>query len=323
MVRAVDEAMAADRPEKATVRQLWVEEVARVDGTPDPGDVPLYLTTPGALGKDIALLIEHGILELEENEAVKEPEKLRLVAIENSLIARVELRKRFPGIKVLETDLRSVLKAENMMNFPDKSQRPLFRARVVNLDLEDPLEAEVADGQLRFPLLTLVHKIAVLHTEPAVDWTLCLTMHGEAIWHGHSAKKACDFLIANFERDATFAAQAQVTLGLDVFDAICTGRGRVLKELERRDQRLVLMVLVPKRIAFDAHRYGWSVDTVENLHYGGAGNKAGMVTWILRFKWDERATTEADVLYGEALARILARRGHITARGLLRRQETS
>lgn len=320
MPRPVDEAMAADRPEKSTVRQLWVQEITRVDGTSNPGDVPLYLTTPGALGKDIALLVEEGILELEENEAVKEPEKLRLVAIENSLIARVELRKQFPGIKVLETDLRSVLKAENMMNFPDKSQRPLFRARVVNLDLEDPLEAEVADGQLRFPLLTLVHKIAVLHTEAPVDWTLCLTMHGEAIWRGHSAKKACEFLTANFERDATFAGHARATLGQDVFDAICTTKGKALKELEPSDQRLVLMVLVPKRIAFDAHRHGWSVDTVENLHYGGTGDQAGMVTWMLRFKWDERATTEADAIYGEALPRILARSGYITRRGLLRRE---
>jgi hypothetical protein len=319
MTRAVDEAMAADRPEKITVRQLWVEEIVRVDGTPDPGDVPLYLTTPGALGKDIALLVENGILKLEENEAVKEPEKLRLVAIENSLIARIELRKQFPGIKVLETDLRSVLKAENMMNFPEKSIRPLFRARVVNLDLESRLEAEVSANQLRFPLLTLVHKIAVLHTESPVDWTLCLTLHGEATWKGNSAKKACEFLIANFERDTDFAEQAKATLGQELFDAICTGKNRALKELDRSDQRLVLMVLVPKRIAFDAHRHGWSVDTVENLHYGGTGDRAGMVTWMLRFKWDERATTEADAIYADALGRVLARRGHINARGNLKR----
>lgn len=311
--------MAAERPEKTTVRQLWVDEIARVDGTPDPGGVPLYLTTPGALGQDIALLVEHGILELEETEALKEPEKLRLVAIENSVMARIELRKHFPGIKVLETDLRSVLKAENMMNFPDKAQRPLFRARVVNLDLQERLEAEVADGQLRFPLLTLVHKIAVLHTEPAVDWTLCLTMHGEASWPGNSAKRACEFLIANFERDPTFAAQAQSTLGQDIYDAICAGKNKPLKELNRDQQCLVLMVLVPKRIAFDAHRHGWSVDTVENLRYGGTDERAGMVTWIMRFEWDERGTTEADALYNEALSRILARCGSITSAGTLHR----
>jgi hypothetical protein len=150
MARAVDEAMAAERPEKATVRKLWVEEIARVNGTPDPGGVPLYLTTPGALGMDIALLVENGILELEENEAVKEPEKLRLVAIESSLLANAKLRKKFPGIRILETDLRSALKAENMMNFPEKPNRPLFRARVVNLDLETRLEAEVSIASFTF-----------------------------------------------------------------------------------------------------------------------------------------------------------------------------
>jgi hypothetical protein len=319
MARAVDEAMAAERPEKATVRELWVEEIARVKGTPDPGGVPLYLTTPGALGMDIALLIESGVLELEENEAVKEPEKLRLVAIESSLLANVELRKKFPGIKILETDLRSALKAENMMNFPEKPSRPLFRARVVNLDLESRLEAEVSNNQLHFPLLSLVHKIAVLHTDPPVDWTLCLTLHGEADWKGNSAKKACEFLVANFNRDPEFAEQAKATLGSDLFDSICGTKNSALKNLDRDEQRLVLKVLVPKRIAFDAHRVGWAVDTVENLHYGGAGDRAGMVMWMLRFKWDERHSTEADAIYGEALPRILARRGHITSGGVLRR----
>jgi hypothetical protein len=321
MARSVDEAMAGDRPEKATVRNLWIEEVARVDKTPDPGGVPLYLTTPGALGKDIALLVKNGILELEENEAVKEPEKLRLVAIENSPLANVELRKKFPGIRILETDLRSVLKAENMMNFPEKAVRPLFRARVVNLDLQSPLEAEVAKGQLQFPLLSLVQKIAVLHTEPPVDWTLCLTLHGEAMWSGASAKKACEFLTANFARDAKFAEQTEDALGSELFESICKTKSSTFQNLEKSVQRLILMVIVPKKIAFEAHKVGWAVDTIENLQYGGTGDRAGMVTWMLRFKWDERASTEADVLYGEALPRILARRGHITARGLLRRAE--
>ena len=319
MARAVDEAMAAERPEKQTVRKLWVEEVARVDATSSPADVPLYLTMPGAAGKDIALLVENGILELEENEAVKDPEEIRIVAIESSPLASVTLNRRFPGIKILATDLRSILKAENMLNFPETPIRPLFRARIVNLDLDAPLVAEVKNGLLHFPVLALVHKLAHLHADPPVDWTLCLTLHSDVIWKGASASRACDFLLANFERDAEFAAQARETLGQELYDAVVQRQVKALKEQEADALQRVLMVLVPKRIAFDAHRLGWSVDTVENLRYGGSGERAPMVTWMLRFEWDERASTDADSIYGDALQRILARCGHITAAGALRR----
>jgi hypothetical protein len=312
--------MAADRPEKRIVRDLWVEEVRRVDEAPDPGGVPLYLTMPGSRGTDISLLVDEGILELEENEALKAPEEMRLVAIESSPIANVELRKLYPGIKVLEADLPGLLRSESLMNWPDRSQRPFFRARVVNLDLNDPLKASVKDNQLWFPVLALVYKLAMLHTDPAVDWTLCLTLHGEVIWEDGSAKKACEFMLANFERDPEFAEQARATLGADLFAAISgDSNGDCLYNLDPTDQQRILMVIVPKRIAFDTHRLGFCLDTVENLRYGGSGTRAPMVTWILRFAWDERASTDADSIYGEALPRILARRGYITARGLLRR----
>jgi hypothetical protein len=90
--------------------------------------------------------------------------------------------------------------------------------------------------------------------------------------------------------------------------------------MDAQRQQRVLMVLVPKQIAFDAHTRGWSIDTVENLRYGGFGDRAPMVTWVLRFSWDARARTQPEQLYREALGRALARQGHIDAEGVLRRR---
>ena len=79
------------------------------------------------------------------------------------------------------------------------------------------------------------------------------------------------------------------------------------------------MVLVPKRIAFDVHRDGWSVETTENIRYGGTDHRAPMVTWIMRFRWDARASTHPETVYREALASALLRCGQIDANGNLTR----
>lgn len=70
MPRGVDQAMAAERPEKQTVRGIWVEEVRRVQDAARPKGVPLYLTLPGAHGGDILALADEGIIELAENGAI-------------------------------------------------------------------------------------------------------------------------------------------------------------------------------------------------------------------------------------------------------------
>ncbi len=307
--------MAAGRPEKATVRGLWVDEVRRADGLPGSGEAPLYLTLPGAHGGDIDELIRAGVVTLAKNEAsIQNPEELRLVALENSPIAYVELRRRYPGLKVLQRDLRDVLGGEL---WPEDKDRGYYRARVVNLDMNTPLKGAIEDGELLFPVLTLVRKLAVLHADPPINWTLCLTLHGEVKWNAACERQACRFLADNFARDETFAKHAVSTLGDEIFDLICNKPSKAnLRNLSPTDQQRIMMVIVPKQIAFDAHTEGWAVDTVENLRYGGTRKRAPMVTWILRFSWDER---HADTLYREGLAQALAQRGHITAEGKLRR----
>jgi len=316
MSRKVDAAMAAERPEKATVRGLWVDEVRRADQMFSGEGGPLYLTLPGAQGGDIHELIEAGVVSLAQNEAsIENPEDIRLVALENSPVAYVALRQRFPGLKVLQKDLRDVLGNDN---WPTGEDRAYFRARVINLDMNTPLKGTVEDGRLLFPALAFARKLATVHGDPPINWTLCLTLHGEIKWSAAFERRVCKFLSENFAQDETFAEHARATLGVKIFKLICDEPSRSgLRNLSHENQQRVMMVLVPKQIAFDAHTTGWSVDTVENLRYGGTRKRAPMVTWILRFTHDDR---DADVLYRDGLARALSHRGHITARGKLERE---
>ncbi len=321
MAKQVTKAMAEERPEKRTVREIWVDEVRRIEASGEREDVPLYLTLPGEFGLDIKALIDAGVVELTETQAVANPESLRLVALESSPITYVRFRQRFPGVMAIQNDLKSLLQGESLFAWPGKDKRAPFRARVVNLDLDCALEATVESGQLAFPTLALVRKLALLHAEPdPVDWTLCLTLHGELNWDAAGDKKACSFLATNFAREATFAEHARATLGEELFGRIKDDPKHLgASGLSPSQQQLVMMVIVPKQIAFDAHKFGWSVETTENLRYGGSGSRAPMVTWVLRFRWDVRATTHPDALYSEALAAALARRGFITAKGELKR----
>ena len=322
MAKTVAQAMGEERPEKRAVRDIWVDEVRRIDATNPREDVPLYLTLPGEYGLDIKALIDAGVVELTETQAVADPESLRLVALESSPISYVRFRRRFPGVMAIQNDLKSLLQGEGYFSWPGKDQRAPFRAQVVNLDLNCALEATVESGQLAFPTLALVRKLALLHADPdPVDWTLCLTLHAALNWDAAGEKKACSFLAANFARDATFAEQAQATLGDELFSRISDASKKLNAErLAASEQQLIMMVIVPKQIAFDAHKFGWSIETGENLRYGGTSRRAPMVTWVLRFRWDARATTQPDAVYREALAGALARRGFITARGELKRE---
>lgn len=319
MRRPVDNAMAAERPEKQTIRELWVQEAKRLEAEWSPGDAPLYLTLPGERGGDIHAMAENGIIELAENGAIADAEQLKLVAVEGAPGAVVKLQTAFPGLKILEQPLGNLLHSTNPTTWPTREIKQVFRARVVNLDLNAPLEAKVQNQQIVFPVLELVQKVVVLHADEPRDWTLCLTLHGEIVWTAQTEKMACLFLQSNFQRDEQFSEQARAALGDDLHATICGSPSKVgVRTMDADAQQRVLMVLVPKQIAFDAHTRGWSIDTVENLRYGGSGGRAPMVTWVLRFRWDARARTQPEELYREALGRALARRGHIDTDGVLR-----
>lgn len=314
--------MAAERPEKTTMRSLWVEEVCRADSTAAPARVPLYLTLAGAQGRDIQALVDRGVLELTETGAVENVADVRVVAIERSANALVELAKRFPGLKIIDQSLDALLHSTGALTWPRGEHHQLFRAQVINLDLEEPLKARTQEGQLSFPSLALIRKVATIHAaEPCVEWTLCLTLHGEVAWTQEQDTLACRFLAENFARDEQFAADARAALGNDLYEAIATTPASAkVRSRSRAEQQRVLCALVPKRIAYEAHALGWKVTTTENLRYGGSGQRAPMATWIMRFEWDPRASAEPDTVYREALALTLRKRGRIDSHGVLHRE---
>lgn len=320
MPRPVDGAMAAERPEKQTVREIWVGEVEGHEPVAPPEPVPLYLTLPGAGGRDIAVLVERKLLTLTETGAIADAGAMRVVAVEGSPDAAIELQGRYPGLKVLEQPLHGLLKSAGPFEFPRGEHRRFCRAQVVNLDFDKPLHGTVEQGQLVFQALALVAKLAKLHgDEPHVDWTLCLTLNAHlGLWSAEVDAKACQFLASNFSADSEFATLAEGVLGTDLHSQVVRDPDGVeIRERSAEDQQRFLMVLVPKRIARDVHVDGWHVETVENLRYGGEGDQTPMVTWVLRMTWDERATTEPAVLYREALRGSLQRSGHIDPKGEL------
>jgi hypothetical protein len=244
-----------------------------------------------------------------------------VVAVESSNEAVLELNRAYPGLKILEHKLEDLLQVSTDLAWPSKANRPWFRARVVNLDLTQSLRAEVRQGQLVFPVLRIVEKVARLHAEePCVDWTLCLTLHGEIHWSAQADAMACQFLAGNFRDHPTFCEQARAVLGDPLHADICSRPTKVrVSELSVPHQGAILKMLVPKRIAFDSHQRGWLVATVENLSYGGVEGRAPMVSWIMRFSWDPRASTEAAALYRESLGTALENHGHIDGEGGVQR----
>lgn len=323
MRRRVDEAMAAERPEKTTVRTLWVDEVRAANGSTPPEDVPLYVTLPGAAGRDIQALVDAGLIRVTETGAIAEEDGLRVVAVEHSPGAVIELQRRFPGLKILEQPLHSLLHSTSPLTWPVGEHKRFFRGQVINLDLDSPLIAQTDNGQLTFPALALIRKLCTLHAQaPLVAWSLCLTLHGGVAWDRETEQLACRFLKSNFDSDADFSAAARTTLGDALHQSICEDPDSVVVgERQPAERQRLLMVLVPKRIAFDVHRDGWYVETIENIRYGGTHRRAPMVTWVLRFHWDVRASTQPDAVYRDALATTLQRCGHIDTSGNLNRTE--
>lgn len=317
MARPVDEAMAAERPEKETIRSIWVEQVRHHDGS-GADDVPLYLTLPGASGRDIAALIDDDLLSLTEMGSIEDPEEMRVVAVEQSPQAAIELQERYPGLKILIQPLHALLRSVGDLKYPEGIDKKFCRAQVVNLDFDKPLQGEVKQGQLIFPALALVAKLARLHADdPHVNWTLCLTLNaGLDHWSKQVDSLACQFLASNFEADSEFSALALDLLGPEFHSAIADDPSRVtVRKRPIEDQQRFLMALVPKRIARDVHASGWKVETLENLRYGVDGEASAMVTWVFRLSWDSRATTNPDLLYREAVRASLVGRGGIDEGG--------
>lgn len=193
--------MDEERTEKATVRALWLQEVQEYATQFPEDEGPIYLTLSGAEGRDIRLLAEHGLVGLTEVGGIVEKDKGKLVAVEASSPAVARLQRSFPNLKILEVNFQGLVRGEGPFNWPQGEHKHHCRARVLNLDLNNPLRAKEREGEVSFPVISWISKLALLHTDPPQrDWSLCLTLHGELNWNTTVSTFTQRFLRENFER---------------------------------------------------------------------------------------------------------------------------
>jgi hypothetical protein len=318
--RPVDQAMLARRPDKQKVREMWGVHLTMASRN-WKGPEALYLTLSGAAGTDIDQLTALGLITRPETGALSEKDAQKVVAVEKDLAAYTALREAFPGMTVYNRFIEELASGDDPTVFPGKNDkvRRALRAHVVNLDYNGPLMLSADDSGLHYPQLTLIQKLAQLHSSPlpAMNWTLLLTLNGEVRWGPRAHQPIRYYLAENIKRNATFAEQCRVHVGSAICDKLLSAPDIDFRALSVEEQRLIVAVLVPKKIASLVHTQGWVIETNANWRYGGTEGAAPMCTWAISFSWDPRSTYLADAVYEDSLATIFRSFGMLSAGGEL------
>jgi hypothetical protein len=309
--RPVDYAMHAARSEKKAVRSLWLQTLgAYSEKYPNQKEL-LYVTLPGAEGIEIGLLAEHEFIRLTETGGISQESMFRIAAIESSKPAVGALQKKFPGLKIYETDFKGLIRGDGLTSYPTGEHKNCCRARIINLDMNEILTYDGAS----FPILAWIQKLGEMHAAaPRIDWCLYLTLHGEVRWTSEACHAVRQFLSENFARALQFASSARSLLGNDLFDKIAGDGELHFPDLNRELQQKILMTFVPKKIADLVRSQMWRLETRANLRYGQSGH-APMVTWIIDFTFDSRAAGRPDAVYLDSVNGILAAAGQIDSQG--------
>ncbi|HTR74574.1 MAG TPA: hypothetical protein VMH33_04865 [Solirubrobacterales bacterium] len=264
---------------------------------------PLYLTLAGAEGRDVKALIDAGLIKVSEIGAILDEDADKIVAIEADEEAFLQLKRTIEGLDARKDRIENLLRNESPFNWPQGEEREIFRARVVNFDFDRALVVEVREGQLAFPQLSWVAKVAEIHGHaPALDWCLMLTFQGQVQWPSAVEDAVKKLLADNFERTQDFSASVEKLLGPDAVSGISGGDTDLkFSELDEQIQQCVLMTLVPKKIIEMVRGSGWCVKTHHNVRYGGTEARAPMVSFVFDFVWSARGTTEPGTVYRESL----------------------
>ncbi len=320
-VRPVDQAMACDRLEKRAIRNLWLERVKSIAEEYPNSEFPWYLTLSGGAGRDIQILIDEGLIDVTEVGSISEKDQDKIVAVESSSSAVLQLQQRFAGLKIREVAFQDLIGGNEQFSWPRSDDEPLCRAHIVNLDLNNPLKGIPENGDVIFPVISWIRKLCQLHAKPPRnDWTLCLTLHGEVVWPEEVKVWTKKFLEENLTRVPEFAQDCKEFFGRQLFGLVKDSDVLNFTTLDRTLQQKVIMVTVPKFITRLVHNDGWNVSTERNLRYGQDERHAPMVTWIFRFTWTEIGTATPDTLYKSALRGILSGAGEVTCCGQIELQ---
>jgi hypothetical protein len=304
--RPVDSAMAEARPQKQTMRLLWLREVQAFSTNPPNTKDPWFMTLPGSEGKDIQMLIDAGLLSLTEVQSISETDVYKVVAVEYDNNAVASLIKKYPGLRIKEADFRNLIGGEDYFNWPDSDSERFCRAHIINLDFNSQLSAILSSTGVSFPVLEWIDKLCLIHSkEPAIGWTLFLTLNANLTWRPEVCQFVINFIRENLTRDPAFREQCRDFLEGGLFDQITSARIRDFTEISLIQKQRILMILVPKIIALRVQGKCYRVQTTDNISYGG-GRYAPMVSWIFKFILDKSAVGRPDATYREALRGILA-----------------
>lgn len=305
MVSDVGGAMQAERPAKQQIRRLWLEKIkAYLDGDTCDADAPLYMTLCGSEALDIAMLVEAEIIQVTETGAVSDESADCVVAIESNHRAQSEIRRKYPGLRVKPGRYEDVLRSHKQTTWPEGEDRWLCSAKVINLDLNSALKADLEGGRLVFPLIEHVIKLAELHRESGcAEWSLFVTVQASINWAQEIVDQLMEFLSENMAREERFKEGLCDCFGSDADEVISIARQATSSTEQVGTQRL-LMTLLPKILAHELTPRGWRVRTEKVLRYGGESNTAAMVSWIFDLESNPHAKARPDYYYREAIGSI-------------------
>jgi hypothetical protein len=285
--------MSGGRPAKAVVRRWWLEVIRERVDEADADGRAVYLTLPGAEGIDIQMMIDDGLLELEEGGPIAAKHAHRVLALEKDMLAYSALKDRFPGLKVRRMSVKELIAGENVDAFPTRDDRQLCRAAVVNLDYQSPYM--VAENAQRSALIA-VDKFQRMHQagpdRSAIPWTLCLTLNGDLAGPIDEQGLEIAYLEDKLRGSPSLAAWASVHL-VDVVDG-GSFIAPPIHEWPAVMRQNFLLLLVPLRLI---HLFGpqdWEVRVRYAARYGGgADGAAPMVTFVADLQWDRTMSTDS------------------------------
>jgi hypothetical protein len=215
---------------------------------------------------------------------------------------------------VIERNLFDELRGTSPIAFPEGPQQTLYRATVINLDFNGPLLYRAT----AFPILEAIAKLATLRTVPGtIEWTLLLTLLGDLPWSATVQHDVQRFLAEQWSLHPSLSESCQALLGEDLYKRLLADAPLDLGSLSPTEKQTLLMAFVPMRIAYRVHTAGWRIEVRRNLRYGGEAGVAPMVTWIIDFIADPRASATPNTVLRESLDTVFRAAGYITADGTI------
>lgn len=316
--RSIDSAMNSKRPQKQSVRKLWLDEIKDLDKKYADSEYPLYLTLPGEEGYDIQMLIDQGLINLTENKkSISEKHLKKVIAVESNNGAILNLQKKFPGLRIEHQNIQNILKGSGLESWPNDEEKEIFCSHIVNLDFDGSIKYDYKNGAIIFKELEWIYKICLIRTNEGLkNWKLFLTFNANlSNWDVEVFDYIKNFIFDNIKHEKHFSDQCKELFGEKLFPVFNNEDNIEDYEFTHKESQKILMIFVPKFLSNKLHVNGWTLKTKINLYYGELPETAPMVTWIINFNYDESKLSTPKLIYKESILSIFDKVGYIDKSG--------